>query len=734
MTDMADKAKTDEKDVLASMRDFRERAQAYWSDIYTQAKTDVEFVAKKETQWDAAARQARKKKHRPCLAINKLALFVQQQINAVREEGLGLKTIAVDDSDTDGAELRNNLLQHVLQASRSEIATDLAYEQALSGGFGFWRVTTGYESEVSFNQDIQIKRIENQFSTYVSPESRDPTGMDATEAITGEWLSKREFKAQYPKIEAVSADDESEASGWQDSDSVFIAEYYRIEWQTDTLYQLATGEAVLKSQLKDYSGDLGLQIVNERQTQTKKVMWYKCTRDTVLEQTEIKADFIPIILVVGSEKWVENTRYYQSLIANAKDSQVLYNYARTLQAEQLRKAMNRPLLADAKSIQGYESYWEQANNPDLAYLPYNSTDGNNNPLAPPRYADVYQGSPDLMREAMTTSDEMKAVTGIFDASLGAQSNETSGKAIMARQRQGNQANYHFLDNFKRSYEHMGRVILSMIPHYYDTARVVRITQENGEEKAVLINTPANSPLAQKYVNELKDLQPSLNGLYNDLSVGKYDIRLSTGASYKTQREEARELLMELGRNNPQLMQTAGDYIVKGFDFSYADEIAERIKRTIPPEILGEDGEQPDIPPEMQQQLQQLQQALQQLQGELQQAQQEAEGKQADRENALLIAQMKAQADIEIARIRESGRNDQEEIKGMIQLLLQRMQPPPDWAKQGEDLQNPASEQGFLMPENDYSHPPNGMGERGAYVMPSNLNATAAKNGVNPDDR
>ena len=691
--------KTDDN-ILQSMRDFRKRAEDYWHDIYDQAADDIEFCVNKESQWDAAARLAREKSGRPCVTINKIASFVHQQTNALRANKMTLNAIPVDDSDVGKAEIQDAMLEYVLKSSRADIATDWAGGRAIMGGFGFYRVTTDYENELSFNQDIKVKRIENPQSTYLSPEIKCPFGSDTTEAITGEWMSKDEFKRQFPNDDAVSVDDITEAMDWQSEDTVFVAEYYRVEYAQETLLLLDDGTTLLESKLDEYEGDPNLIITDKRKTQTKTIMWYKCSRDAILEQTEIKADFIPIILVVGDEQWVKNKRYWNSLITNAKDPQIIYNYARTAQLEQLQKAGNRPWVADGESIEGYESYWADANNPNMTFLPYKSVGENGQQYAPPFMATAYQGSPDLMREVMTSADEIKGTTGINDATLGQQSNETSGRAIMARQRQSDQGNFHFLDNFKRAYEHLGRVILSMIPHYYDTPRVLRITQDDEVYKTLVINMDPESPLVQKYEKELKDAELGINGLYNDVTVGKYDIRIAAGADYNTQREEAREVLIELGRAYPALMEVSGDLIIRAFDFPDADKIADRLKMLLPPQLKDQEGDEaPPMPPELQQQIQQMQQQMQQAEQALQQMSQELSDKSADRELEVLKEEIKADAMIEAAKIRESGRTDQEEIKGftaVLQKVLDRVESlpeamammdsaPQDWSTQGEDL-------------------------------------------------
>lgn len=714
---MADK--DENKDILQSMRDFRQRAQNYWRDIYDQAKIDIEFCVNKESQWDATAREERRLAKRPCVTINKIAGFVHQQTNALRANKMTLNAIPVDDSDVGKAEIQDAMLEYVLKSSRADVATDWAGGRAIMGGFGFYRVTTEYESNLSFNQDIKVKRIENPLSTYLSPEIKCPYGSDASEAITGEWMSKADFKRQFDGKEAVSADDITELTDWQSEDTVFVAEYYAIEYIEDTLYLLEGGTTILKSKVDEYEGDPNLVIANERKTQTKKVMWYKCSRDEVLEQTEIKADYIPIILVVGDEQWVNDKRYWKSLISNAKDPQIIYNYARTLQLEQLQKAGNTPWVYDGRSIEGYEDHWKDLSNPNIDGLPYNSTDELGNALAPPFRPQAYQGSPDLMRETFTASDEIKGTTNINDATLGNQSNETSGRAIMARQRQSDQGNFHFLDNFKRAYEHLGRVLLSMIPNYYDTQRVLRITQDDEVFKTIVINVAKDSPLRQKYEKELKNAELGINGMYNDVTVGKYDIRIAAGADYNTQREEAREVLIELGRAYPQLMEVSGDLIIRAFDFPDADKIADRLKMLLPPQLKDDDGEGPQLPPELQQQMQQMQQQMQQAEQALQQMGQELSDKSEDRQLELLKAEIKQDTDIEVAKIRESGRTDQEEIKGYASVLqtildrtadlqqaMQEMQnAPQEWSEQGEDLGSYTSnDEPEQLPQPDMTQP------------------------------
>jgi len=200
----------------------------------------------------------------------------------------------------------------------------------------------------------------------------------------------------------------------------------------------------------------------------------------------------------------------------------------------------------------------------------------------------------LLGEAAINAQDMKDVTGLHDASLGIKSNETSGRAIMARQREGDVANLTFHDNANASVLEAGDVINQLIPQTHDGTRVVRLLGEDDVVKFTKINDPMDPETV-------------------DLSVGMFDVALSTGSSYTTKRVEAAQSMMEAIQVWPELMGIAGDLVVKAQDWPGAEKLAERLKKTIPPQYLGEDEEGGvGVTPE---QIQEMQAALEQLSAE-----------------------------------------------------------------------------------------------------------------------
>jgi hypothetical protein len=288
--------------------------------------------------------------------------------------------------------------------------------------------------------------------------------------------------------------------------------------------------------------------------------------------------------------------------------------------------------------------------------------------------------------AAHASDDIKATTGIFDASLGARSNETSGRAINARDRQGEVSTYHYTDNLNTTLRHVGRCILNMWPKVYDGTRTLKIMGIDGKMSATEINKPTV---------EQDETGQAVEKIMNDMAdVSNFGVTVSAGPSYDTLRQEAVDGMIQTAQSWPKLMDIAGDKVVRSMDWPMADEIADRIEKTIPPELRDkpEDGEQADantvdtpkgpIPKEqVGPMLAQMDQQMQQLHQQLQEAQ-----------SGIQKAQIQADAQVQVAQINAENREDVEELKGMIQMLLVKMQPPPalvadvsaDLAEDGEN--------------------------------------------------
>lgn len=667
-TEMESEKPADGADDAAIIAEIKRRlswALANESDNRSEAKKDIAFL--KGDHWDAQVKSQRDADRRPSLTINKLPTFVQQVTNDLRMNKPAIKVSPVDDkADEETAEVLQGLIRHIEYDSNADVCYDTAGSHAAESGAGYWRLITDYESPDSFDQVIKFDRIRNRFSVYLGPH-KEADASDTPWALIAVEMTRDDFRAEYPDADMASFDSVTaqgdRQSGWVTNESVRVVEYYRISRTPDKLCLLPDGRTVYKSEYKA-EGAKGVKPLRERDTYRQVVEWFKASAVEILERTEVPCEWIPIFKVVGGEIDDDGEVTYSGIVRHARDPAYMYDLFMSSATEEVALRTKTPFIIAEGQAKGYEKDWKQANVRNFPYLTYRPTtvDGILVP-APQRQpmADIPAGALQL---AMHANDNIKATTGIFDASLGARGNETSGRAIQARQREGDTANYHITDNLRRAIRHCGRCIVSMAPRVYDTPRLVRILGEDETPGHATINTPE--------VDE-----NGIERVMRDLRVGRYDVVVSMGPSFSTKRQEAADAMIQFGQSWPKLMDIAGDKVVMAMDWPGADDIAERIKRSIPPELRGDDdGEQqgPQIPPEVQQAVQQMQAHIQQLEAALAEAQSGAE---KDR--------IRAEASIETARIAADSRRDVAEIAGWVQLLAKNIQPPPVLTAAATDL-------------------------------------------------
>lgn len=623
-------------------------------DNHREALDDLEFI--KGKQWPELQRRQREADGRPCLTINKIPTFLQQVVNDQRQNRASIKVSAVsEDAEATTAEIIQGAIRHIEYESSADAAYDTALGSASAIGFGYFRLVTDYCDPESFDQEIKIKRIRNPFTVYFDPASNEPDGSDAQWVIISEKMTKDEFKAKYPSAEitlqgfAVRAPGDNIRRNWEWDNMVRVAEYYRIEFTPGTIYKLGDGTVTWAKP------PAGVQVLASRESVHKKVMWRMCTPYEVLEETEIMCKWIPVFPVYGTEIDSDGKIYRAGLIRNAKDPAMMYNFWMTSATEEVSLRPKTPYIMAEGQAEGHEKKWRQANNRSFPYLEYKPVTLEGNMAPPPKREGMTDVPVGVLAMAMHASDNIKQTTGLFDSSLGAAGNATSGKQELAQQKQGNVANFHYTDNFFRTLRQCGRCIIDMFPHYYDAERLVRCRGEDGTVTSEKINH--YDEVAKKFIN--------------DISVGKYDVAVTTGPSYATMRAEAADAMIQFGQSWPKLMDIAGDKVVKAMNWPGAEAIAERIARTIPKEIRDDPSDDPTaIPPEAQQQIDQLKQQLQQVQ------------EMADQNSAKLKQEeIRQTGAAEVARINKEAKENVEELSGLVKLLIAKMEPPPELAQE-----------------------------------------------------
>lgn len=628
---------------------------------------------------------------RPCLTFDQTNQYIAQVVNESRQNKPSIKVRPVDSkADVKVADALSGMFRHIEDYSRADIAYDTAIEHAARIGLGYLRVNTRVLNPATNEQDILIQRVADPLSVELDPDWQEPDGSDANFGFIESTLSRRAFAIAHP--DAKLADWRTDTLGWVTDKGVRVAEYFNLVESKQNMLVMDDpahpGEDMVLTEAEYWEGvkatGVRLPILRSYWAKTKTCKWYKLGGDEVLEESVFPASYVPLVPVIGSELWIEGKRHLCGMVRPMKDPMRAYNYDRSNYIEQVSLQTKVPYLVAAEAVEGYENEWRAANQSNASYLPWNHLDSDGNPLPAPRREQAPQASPAYAQGAMQAQNDIQASIGMYRASLGAPSNETSGKAINARQRQGETANFHYSDNMSRSLRQVGRIIMEMLPVVIDTKREMRILGEDGSASSVVID-PNQAQGAVMRGNALASFNPM---------VGKYDVTVTVGPAFGSRRQEAVLAMQEMIGGNPQLFTMLGDEFVKMMDIPGAEKIAKRLSTMLPPQVqemeAAENQKDGAPSPEVQQVIQQAQaaiaqrdqagqqlsQQLQQAMGELARLQAELADKEADRQADVYKEEVKAQATVQTAQIEAEAEVETARLQAFAQPVQQQSAPQP----------------------------------------------------------
>lgn len=737
MTDKTEKPQTDSELIQEAKARF-EKAKTFNSTARALAIADTKFAlgdSDNGWQWPSEISTSRTADRKCMLTVNATAQHCNQITNAIRQNPPDVKVSPVDSfADKKTAEILGGLIRNIHSESSADHIHCLAADHSVMGGEGYWRIITEYESDESFDQVIKIKACPNPQLILIDPDAKEPDKSDAMWGFVFEDIPEEQCKREHPDIDPQSWVSEAKKSGWAGDKTVRRAEYFWCEFKKDTLYLFQDGSTILKSKIPAGSRmPEGTDIVKQREVDVKQWYWCKLLggHDAPLDKTPWPGAYLPIISVVGKEINVDGEIVRKGIVRDLKDSARMLNYAYSETVQTLALQNKIPYLAPAEAISGFEEIWKGANLDNRAYLPYNAFDDEGNTIPRPE-----RQQPAVMPAAQVqllqlSTEQMRAASGQQNANFGIRSEAQSGIGIQRLKVQGEVATFHFPDNLALSCKYEGKVLLDLIQKVYDTARVVRILGLDGKEEHAHLN-----PEMQSAYHE-EDINGQVQKIFNP-TVGKYDVTIDTGPSYATQRQEAFNSLSDIASRNPQLMGVCGDLIMKAADFPMADQMAERLYKTLPTNLQDDKGQQAPSP-EVQQQMQQMEQGLQQMQQALQQAHQQLDQLHQEKQAKVIEAQSRiavAHEDAEVKREDAERRYQVEVYKAeterltalggavtpeqvqalVIQTIQQVMTAPPLeqelYEQQEEAYQEPPEytqqgypEQGY--PEQYQQQPPNG---------------------------
>jgi len=537
-------------------------------------------------QWPQAIEAQRTADNRPCLRINMLPQFSDRVTGDMRQSRPSIKIRPVDDKgDPETADVITGIIRNIEAQSDAEIVYDSGGEAMVKCGYGAWRVITDYCDDDTFDQEIRLQRIKNQFATIFDPAAKEWNRSDGRFAFVYEDMPRSTFKKRFPKNDCIGFDGgNKDLSSWITEDTIRVAEYFERDTKSHKLYLIMINGEDKPKAVTELPEDQEYAILKERTVESSKITWYRISGTQILEgPIELKGKYFTIVPVFGKETNIEGKSCYHGIYRHAKDSQRLYNYFRSLDAETHALAPRAPWIMTTKMLGPYKNMWQQANTRNFAYLLYNP-----DPDAP-------QGKPErnipsmsnqaMIQNLQISNQELHDTTGLQLASLGKKSNEQSGAAIEARAKEGDTGQYVFQDNHVRAIKHTAKIIIDLIPYIYDTARIARILGEDGTAKSV----PVNQPFKDEHTGEDK--------LF-DLTVGKYDVVASVGPSYQTQRQESLSAMLDYTKLlDPPQRAAIADLIPATSDWHGADKMAARLKKTVDPKFLAPDEVEKQPPPE-----------------------------------------------------------------------------------------------------------------------------------------
>lgn len=544
-----------------------------------EGRDDQKFYA--GDQWDEAAKKARGTE-RPMLTVNRMGTFVRQVTGDLRQNTPANKLLpAHGAASQDKADVLSGMIRSIEAASDASACYVKAASNAAQAGQGAFRVATKYVSDTSFDQVIVILQIPDPFGVLIDPLAQLPDKSDMAYGFVFDRLSKEAFKAEYPDATTedfpIEVINNTSGMQWLTGDSIRRAEYWcREKGPKRTIYLLESGEVVDKV-------PRGAKIKSSREVAEEKIVSYMMSGKEILSGPHAwDGKYIPICFVPGEEVTIDGATRRKGMIRDAKDPQRLLNYARTTDAESTALQPKAPFVGTKDQIKGYEAQWNTAGTKNHPILLYNFNPAMGPNQAPQRSQPPAMSS-GLQNLSAQAGQDLHDVFGIYPASLGAKSNETSGVAIRARQHEGDTGSNYIPDNTKRAIAYCGRILVDLIPKIYDSQRIVRILKEDGSHEMETINGPRVDKKTGRPLPEL------------DLSEGEYDVIPSTGPSYLTRQQEKADMMIEAGKAIPQIGQVAPDLFVKALDFPGGDEIAKRLERSLPPNITS-DKPLPPPPP------------------------------------------------------------------------------------------------------------------------------------------
>lgn len=443
--------------------------------------------------------------------------------------------------------LRHTLLDTHNCNTRNEVFTDL-----LAGGFSVLKVSTDYASPMSMDQIIKIERAEPTLCVFdkIARYSHKGDGMFCAELFP---KSKEDFMAEYPDIPVNMISFRRNFGGFEwsyindNSEIIVVADYYEKKKQEKTIVQVRDGKVMIK---EDYDkmvrewDDITVPpslIGKPRKTITERIVRYRCIENQVIEYAETDYEMLPLIFVVGTSAMVrtpKNGNVRQvclPYVYHAKGAQRLKNYAGIALANEIENQMQHKIMVAKEALPKEEEFLTAYKDVQRAStLVFNSVYEENpempimNPIrevqrvpAPPEIVQAFAGADPLMEQ----------ILGSYDAALGINDNQLSGRAIRAGAMQSNSAAQPYVDGFMQGYNRAFECYVNLLPKVWTTPRTIPIVDEKGRRAYVKVNQDDGVPM--------------------DFDANALNVVVKAGSSFQIQKAETLLMVKELMGMSPE---------------------------------------------------------------------------------------------------------------------------------------------------------------------------------------
>lgn len=575
---------------------------SYFSEHIQRARNFLTFLY--VDQWDMSIRQARENINKPTMEFNKVTTVIRSILGEMRNNSPSLTVRGVGkDIPQDAVDIREGLIRQIHYDSDADIAYQIAGRHGLECGWGSCRVVAEYESPDSFKQVLRIKAIMDFQAAFWDPTASSANKEDGDYCGVYTVMSKETFLKQYGKIcpdpQSVDGLSGNYYLRWNTRDTVLVAEIYYKEYYTKTLAMLSDGKEMPLDEANEVMemqeqylennpnaemlGFESLEIAKKREVRDYKIKHKKFVQNKILEETDYPGRILPIPYFEGDSTVIDGVQIPIPFVQDAIDTQKLINYIGSEVAYAILRSRKETVIGTSDMFEGHEDDWLNPNRVQ-GWLEYNYDPKAGKPefITPPVF------SPSLLEAYNNATQDLMQILGRFEESRGQETNAISGVAINARQRAANKPVNLYDDNNQRGIKQIGKILLDMIPHIYDTERDVMVRMADGTTKAVTVNKQNGYSMTPD-----GDMEPRIE---NDLTSGKYDIEIRVDGSYDAQQAQAMDVLIRLATINPAISNLVPDLLAEVSGLENTQKLVERLKTLVPPQIIAKEEGQPPPPP------------------------------------------------------------------------------------------------------------------------------------------